>query len=76
MDAASRRCDSSPGNLTAAGWLVRSVVPTGPFWVSQKYLVLEKAPVPDSTCARPPRLLSSPSSSCWPDFRRCGGAEM
>ena len=29
--------------LTAAGFCVRNVVPTGPVWVSEKYLVLEKS---------------------------------
>lgn len=26
----------------ACGWVLRTLVPTGPFWVAQKYLVLEK----------------------------------
>ena len=29
--------------LTATGWKLSLRMPTGPFWVSQKYLVLEKA---------------------------------
>jgi ubiquinone/menaquinone biosynthesis C-methylase UbiE len=43
MDERQPSLEDFTGELLAAGWQIRSRKPTGPFWVSQKYLVLEKS---------------------------------
>ena len=42
MDERQPSLEQFTTELTATGWKIRSLVPTGPFWGSQKYLVLEK----------------------------------
>jgi ubiquinone/menaquinone biosynthesis C-methylase UbiE len=43
MDERQPSLEKFTQELTATGWKLSLRVPTGPFWVSQKYLVLEKA---------------------------------